>query len=120
MTGFESIEKSKHTPGPWKIYGNDTEIYIGNMESTNSGACDGIRMVCDVKQGDYELPDYDEAKSNATLIASAPEMFKTLAEARIALTFYREWMAREHPGTNYPFGNDCEKAAKELIEKIVS
>lgn len=33
-----------------------------------------------------------------------------LHDARIALAFYRQWMADKCPGTDYPFGVDVENA----------
>jgi len=42
--------------------------------------------------------------------ASVPDLLK---DARIALTFYRQWMSRKEPGTTYPFGIDAEDAARK-------
>jgi len=51
-----------------------------------------------------------ELATNAALLAA-------LENARIALTFYRERMEREEPGTTYPFGVDAETAARTAIEE---
>lgn len=86
---------SKHTPGPWRVYGDDTNIFVGQTDSDNENACDGIRQVCEVKQGDSEIPDYDEAAANAQLIAAAPDLLEAL-EA-ILQGFQKGDFKRTHP-----------------------
>jgi hypothetical protein len=74
--------KAKHTPTPWVIEGELEHICVVNNESKDERACDGVRQVCWVGQGDFEYLDYDEALANAKLIAAAPEL---LFAARCAL-----------------------------------
>ena len=38
-------------------------------------ACDGVRQIAQVNQNDYEIPDYEEAKANADLIAEAGTVY---------------------------------------------
>jgi len=40
-----------------------------------------------------------------------------LEDARIALTFYRDWM-REKKETRYPFGEDVEIAINTLLAEV--
>jgi len=69
---------TQHTPGPWEVDGPNTNLFVANMNSTDERSCDGIRQVCKVEQGSYELPDYQEAAANARLIAAAPQMLEAL------------------------------------------
>jgi hypothetical protein len=70
--------KAKHTPAPWVIEGELDHICVVNNESKDERACDGVRQVCRVGQGDFEYLDYDEALANAKLIAAAPELLDQL------------------------------------------
>jgi hypothetical protein len=70
--------KAKHTPAPWVIEGELDHICVVNNESKDERACDGVRQVCRVGQGDFEYLDYDEALANAKLIAAAPAMLEAL------------------------------------------
>jgi len=45
-------------------------------------------------------------------------MRDVLRKARIALTFYREEMARDIPGKDYPFGCECETAARAVLAEL--
>jgi len=81
--------KNKHTPAPWSIIGNELRPRIVNEESTHEGACDGIRQVCIVRQGDYEIPNYEEAQANALLISAAPDMLTALQAVSGILTGHR-------------------------------
>ena len=105
--------KTKHTPGPWHTrhgqISSETSTHgctIANCNATAIGISD------------------EEVEANAALIAAAPEMAEALRECRIALTFYRKWMHAhtvktpdDEPGTNYPFGDDCERKARSVLEK---
>ena len=48
-----------------------------------------------------------------------PELLGALKRARIALTFYREWMSAHCPegngSTQYPYGIDAENNARAII-----
>lgn len=60
--------ETKHTPGPWFLINDHC---VGGPETTN-GAGHGIAM-CGMRARSEE-----EAKANALLIASAPELLKEL------------------------------------------
>ena len=51
-----------------------------------------------------------------------PELLEVLKRARIALTFYREWMTDHCPegngSTQYPYGIDVENGARKIIDNI--
>jgi hypothetical protein len=42
-------------------------------------------------------------------------LLQALDRARIALKFYAQWMATQKPGTDYPFGKDCEKELTDIL-----
>ena len=74
--------------------------------------------------GLYDVYDQDGNRvkkhttiERAKLIAAAPELPEALKNARIALTFYQQWMTRKEPGTTYPFGIDAENAARAALAK---
>ena len=94
-------EKAKFTPGPWEVDGQ----YI----DTPGG------LLLDGLQTEHK----GERAANMALIAAAPELLAALENARIALTFYRAEMDRDNPGKSksYPFGIDCENAARAAIAK---
>lgn len=69
--------KTQHTQGEWIINGELDETVIQSRNGDEKG-CDGIRQICEVKTGNYEIPDYDELQANAKLIASAPELLEAL------------------------------------------
>ena len=95
---------AKHTPGPWCIQEHDDPLGP-TIAGYNRGS---VAYICNMG---------NETAANARLMAAALVMLKALAHARIALTFYREWMARKEPGTTYPFGVDAEAAACAAIEE---
>lgn len=97
--------KTKHTPGPWKA-NNDCQIQCENLNSY------GNWIVASITR-----ENTPEDHANARLIALSPEMISELQNARIALTFYREWMQKQSPGTDYPFGIKVEKTVNEIILK---
>jgi hypothetical protein len=41
----------------------------------------------------------------------------SLKIARIALTFYRRWMAKHEPATTYPYGIDAERILRNALEE---
>jgi hypothetical protein len=91
-----------------------------NWYAKNGSGGQGI--VIDEDTGRSVAVAYDV--KDAPLLAAAPEMAEALRECRIALTFYREWMHAhtvktpdEEPGTNYPFGDECEHKARLVLEK---
>ena len=48
-----------------------------------------------------------------------PELLKILEQARIALTFYREWMLANsgYKKTTYPYGVEVEQAVRAVVAK---
>ena len=58
---------AKHTPGPWVIHGNFTEIHPHDDP-------DGDRVIADIDP-DCEM---DSREANAYLIAAAPELLEAL------------------------------------------
>ena len=122
---------NKHTPGPWAA-----EPYAGNSLGYKNGKAyyiksdDGtpaFQVLKSVKfdhrageTGHFWDPSAKaKDRANAALIAAAPELLAALENARIALTFYRAEMDRDNPGKSksYPFGIDCENAARAAIAK---
>jgi hypothetical protein len=64
----------------------------------------------------------DAVEAVRQLLSAAPELLEALENARIALSFYRGWMAdhsasEAHGSTTYPFGIDCEAKARAAIAK---
>lgn len=76
---------SSITKGEWKILG-DLEPIIAVTDSKNPKSCDHIRQVCEVKCGGFEVPDYEESKKNAFLIASSPKLLKHLKTMHVCYT----------------------------------
>lgn len=69
--------KPKHTPGPWTVLAQD-HTQVRAAES---------RFVADCGFGPSSSPRMDEARANAHLIASAPELLSAL-EALIHVAYY--------------------------------
>lgn len=67
-----------------------------------------------------ELEGYIDSRNTKVLsgenpaIARVTELEKALKNARIALTFYREYVT-SHDFTRYPFGEQVEYAARKLL-----
>jgi hypothetical protein len=106
--------KNTHTPAPWSI--------LDRPEN----ALDDARILTHISNGSHIVctlgttcTDGSPAHSaNARIIASAPELLAALEEARIALTFYRNWMTLQTEGrTDYPFGIRAEDRARAAIAK---
>lgn len=70
--------RRKYTQGKWEFF-KGTQI-IGVSNSVAPESCDGFRMVCEVRFGDYEHDNYIEHLANAKLIETAPLMFEILSE----------------------------------------
>ena len=99
------IRETEFTPKPWYVTGSAPD---GTMIGSDSGTI-----------ANWPVYPKSNACANSSLIVAAPELFEALENARIALAFYREWMERDHPGTSYPFGMDCERDAEKLIDGIM-
>lgn len=73
------METSKHTPGPWIVYGRDintNEVNICQSGITNIAKRLQVANV-------LPLPHYDDKQAaNARLIAAAPEMYEALKALR--------------------------------------
>lgn len=93
-------EERKHTPLPWAIISpKEHEPVIAQLESDDERSCDGVRQVCEVAQGRYELLDYDEIKANAEFIVRACnshyELVETLKIAEGAIDWIRDRVTNE-------------------------
>jgi len=77
----ENTHTMKHTPTPWEVTGELDYIRISNTDSKNPDSCDGIRQVAHVVQGDYEIPNYEEAMANAQHIIHCVNTHAELLEA---------------------------------------
>jgi len=62
------MSEFKGTPGKWGVYGTDNCIFIEN---------DNAEHICAINSVNISL---QEAKSNAKLIATAPEMLEMLED----------------------------------------
>ena len=58
---------SEHTPGPWKVIGLDDNTYINPLRDTGEYA-----LICKV------MRNHKDKKTNAQLIASAPDLYDAL------------------------------------------
>ena len=66
---------SKHTPGPWKQYGQ--EVFSDDKNET---------FICNTPEW-LDDPSYDEQIANARLIAAAPELLAALKAMRNRLAY---------------------------------
>ncbi len=80
------MSESKHTPGPWEIYGG---IEICNAEGQEWKTIADIRYPSSANT----KISVNEAEANASLIAAAPEMLEALQEAREVLSDH--WFTSE-------------------------
>jgi len=79
--GNDTANPVKFTTGTWEVIGDTDSIRVVNRNSEDPNACDGIRQIALVRQGDYEIPNYAEAEANARLIAAAPKLLAALQKA---------------------------------------
>jgi len=76
--------ETTHTPGPWKVWGKDTEKH--GWREIVVGDYTGDNPVAITSPFNPDLPSaVKEAEANARLIAAAPVMRDALVEARKAL-----------------------------------
>ena len=67
-----------HTPGPWREYESDSNKWIGNAETGE--------IVCDMPHINYRDDRLEVRwKSNAPLLAAAPDLLAALHEVRAYL-----------------------------------
>ena len=90
--------EGKYTPGPWKVWassGRDIEDSEGNLLAT--------------AYPDEKDPSYtsEQAKANAHLISSAPELLEALIKCRVALT-------------PHVFIDDDAKEARNTADKAIA
>ena len=77
---MKTEQKTNRTQGEWEILENHGFALTVHAKTDDPRACDGIREICEVKQGGWEIPDDDEARANARLIAAAPQLLDALRE----------------------------------------
>jgi hypothetical protein len=98
----------QHTPGPW--------AHTKSREHSNPDTA--RRDIVAESQFGPAFIAGDVSQFDAALISAAPELLSALEESRIALTFYRNWMALQTEGrTDYPFGIKTEDKARAAIAK---
>ncbi len=69
----------KHTPGPWVIVDRDDSIVV-QTESPSKTKYGASRYACLGGFNRHDPQQYEEAKSNAHLIAAAPDLLAALQE----------------------------------------
>lgn len=75
------MSNGKFTPGPWEVAGHHIEAVGDFKEKRCSGYGCNNNFVCDLDDGEYhEYWDEAECAANATLIATAPEMYRMLEQ----------------------------------------
>ena len=80
---------AKHTPGPWKV-----EIVESGKDEVYA-RIKGIAFTDGIKVGVYKKKLPEEAKANARLIATAPELLGACKEALIDLEFLKDYIPRD-------------------------
>jgi hypothetical protein len=111
----EAATSGGHTPVPWKLATKRQNGVRTVMMPT--GTPDLNIRIADVLEDSHAAFIVQAVNSHDALV-------EALHECRIALTFYRKWMHAhtvktpdEEPGTNYPFGDECEHKARLVLEK---
>ena len=110
---------NKHTPGPWFLEMPNKKRKPSQFDHNQKVlvmACDHSTFNVAEVGGPSNIEELETWKANARLIAAAPELLDALTQARIALTFYRNWM-KNHDGTQYPFGIETEEKSLAAITK---
>ena len=72
---------TKHTPGPWHVYGDDKTL-IGAADGKMMLAKTNHRHICQ----EWSRP-VEEAQANARLIAAAPELLVALKNLSAEMMF---------------------------------
>jgi hypothetical protein len=67
---------TKHTPGPWTVQDGTLTIYTLTNSVTNA-----VAVACRVRLDGGSIVLGEEAKANAALIASAPDLYAALKVA---------------------------------------
>ena len=86
--------KTKHTPGPWNVVcieGLSDWAFLGVGSDASTKAICHIHFEATIEDDKVIIPD--ECKSNANLIAAAPELLDQLVKARKLLVQngFRTW-----------------------------
>ena len=97
---------SEHTPGPWYMH-DYTELF-GDDPMRICVSCDECTELTICYMGNAVYADVKEARSNAHLIAAAPEMLEALKD------FYNLHESREDPEWH---GSPLEQRASRAINK---
>jgi hypothetical protein len=74
---------SQHTPGPWIVEPGDFNLWIGTPSEHDAQQVAHIVVV--IQQDLHNMENRAEKKTNARLIAAAPELLEALKIAETAL-----------------------------------
>lgn len=101
--------KNKHTPGPWKVIGND--IRTNTTETTKGGY--SYFSIATMQPNSGDIP----TNSNASLIAAAPELL-AFVEYAIESHIKAEEIIASDNNMEYRENIDCfVKEGRELVKK---
>lgn len=81
-----------HTPGPWLTHGELDNLAVC-AESEDARACDGVRQICRVICGDYEVPNYREHEANAARIVACVNACAGMTDPAAEIAALREALA---------------------------
>jgi hypothetical protein len=97
--------ETKHTALPWHVG------HIGQDEFRKE-------IVFDTNHGQVaETLETSDAAFIVKAINCHYELLETLKQCGMALRFYAHWMNLKVPGTDYPFGKDCERLIETALAK---
>lgn len=71
---------SKHTPGPWEAYVNNSQGYALGVMVCSGGRAGGNENLCDIRDPHGFEGGVAEAEANARLVAAAPDLLAALNE----------------------------------------
>jgi hypothetical protein len=95
-TALADVAETKWTPGPWEIVPHDR--YDKD-----------ILIVPSSVWVDNDDVDHEESKANASLIATAPDLYEALT--------YAMHLIRESPGANETYRAAAERKARAALAK---
>ena len=104
------MSEPRWTLGPWRL-GDDATGKALTIWAAEPGVC--ITSVFDNRMGD-DTPPMSQAKANARLIASAPELYEALAGLLDVLNEYVGW---RNTATHEPRETTAENKARAALAK---